>query len=153
MTNAFAKDLDAGENGTVTLSLLTGKSFLSNLSESLKKKTDPISLTPRPSACVLSVGAEGQRLRHFEIDGKSGDIRTTSLFKQSAEAAYSLQVTARDGGSPPLEDTALIHVQVHLWLDETLTLNFPNARVNAVHKFATRGQQLTHLLAGDQSRV
>ncbi|XP_019718122.1 protocadherin-16 [Hippocampus comes] len=82
VTNAFAKDLDAGENGTVTLSLLT-------------------------------VGAEGQRLRHFEIDGKSGDIRTTSLFKQSAEVAYILQVTARDGGSPPLEDTALIHVQVY----------------------------------------
>ncbi|XP_037108956.1 protocadherin-23 [Syngnathus acus] len=82
VTNVFARDLDAGENGTVTLSLVT-------------------------------VGAEGQRLRHFEIDGKSGDIRTTSLFKHSGEATYVLQVTARDGGSPPLEGTALIHMQVY----------------------------------------
>ncbi|XP_077381246.1 protocadherin-23 [Festucalex cinctus] len=82
VTNIFAKDLDAGENGTVTFSLLT-------------------------------VGAEGQHLRHFEIDGKSGDIRTTTLFKRGAETTYILQVTAMDGGSPPLEDTALIHVQVY----------------------------------------
>ncbi|XP_077426879.1 protocadherin-23 isoform X2 [Vanacampus margaritifer] len=82
VTNVFAKDLDAGENGTVILSLLT-------------------------------VGTEGQHLKHFEIDGKSGDIRTTSLFKRSAETTYILQVTARDGGSPPLEDAALIRVQVY----------------------------------------
>ncbi|XP_061626478.1 protocadherin-23 isoform X1 [Phyllopteryx taeniolatus] len=82
VTNVFAKDLDVGENGTVTFTLLT-------------------------------VGAEGQRLRHFEIDGKSADIRTTSLFKRSVETIYILKVTARDGGSPPLENTALVHVQVY----------------------------------------
>ncbi|XP_061685390.1 protocadherin-23 [Syngnathoides biaculeatus] len=62
---------------------------------------------------LLTVGAEGQRLRHFEIDGKSGDIRTTSLFKRNAETTYILKVTARDGGSPPLENTALVHLQVY----------------------------------------
>ncbi|XP_054634742.1 protocadherin-23 [Dunckerocampus dactyliophorus] len=82
VTNVFAKDSDAGENGTVTFTLVT-------------------------------LGAQGQRLGHFEIDGKSGDIRTTSLFEHNVGASYTLEVTARDGGRSPLEDAALIHVQVH----------------------------------------
>ncbi|XP_061840113.1 protocadherin-23 [Nerophis lumbriciformis] len=82
VTNIFAKDSDAGENGTVTFTLVT-------------------------------LGVQGQRLRHFEIDGKSGDIRTTSLFERNVEAGYTLKVTARDGGTSPLEAAAVIHVQVY----------------------------------------
>uniref|UniRef100_A0A8C3A6Y3 Protocadherin-16 n=1 Tax=Cyclopterus lumpus TaxID=8103 RepID=A0A8C3A6Y3_CYCLU len=76
VTNMFAKDLDAGENGTVTLSMVEG-------------------------------------FGHFEIDSESGDIRTTELFTENSEPLYTLTVTAKDGGVPPLEDTAVIHVQVH----------------------------------------
>ncbi|KAM4750324.1 protocadherin-23 isoform 2-T3 [Anableps anableps] len=82
VTNMFAKDLDAGENGTVTHSLVT-------------------------------VGSEEDGLRHFEIDHKSGDIRTTQLFSQSTEPLYTLRITAWDGGTPSLEDTAVIHIQVY----------------------------------------
>ncbi|XP_057700688.1 protocadherin-23 [Corythoichthys intestinalis] len=82
VTNVFAKDLDAGENGTITFTL-------------------------------LSVGAGGESLPHFEIDGESGDITTTSLFERSVQETYLLRVTAKDGGSPPLEGTARIHLQVY----------------------------------------
>ncbi|XP_023190165.1 protocadherin-23 [Xiphophorus maculatus] len=82
VTNMFAKDLDAGENGTVTHSLVT-------------------------------VGSEENGLRHFEIDSKNGDIRTTQLFSQRTEPSYTLKITARDGGAPSLEDTAVVHIQVY----------------------------------------
>ncbi|XP_059190480.1 protocadherin-23 [Centropristis striata] len=82
VTNMFAKDLDAGENGTVTFSLVT-------------------------------VDLEDEMFAHFEIDRDSGDVRTTDLFSQSAELYYTLRVTARDGGAAPLQDTAVIHLQVH----------------------------------------
>ncbi|KAG7237073.1 hypothetical protein INR49_032818 [Caranx melampygus] len=83
VTNMFAKDLDAGENGTVTFSLVTADFD------------------------------EDDDLGHFEIDSKSGDIRTTELFSQDAELYYTLKVTARDSGVSPREDTAVVHVQVH----------------------------------------
>ncbi|XP_058496874.1 protocadherin-23 [Solea solea] len=82
VANMFAKDLDAGENGTVTFSLIT---------------TD----------------FEHDGLGHFEIDSKNGEIRTTELFTQNAEPHYTFQITAKDGGDVPQEDTAVIHVQVH----------------------------------------
>ncbi|MED6291640.1 hypothetical protein CHARACLAT_025623, partial [Characodon lateralis] len=79
VTNLFAKDLDAGENGTVTHSLVT-------------------------------FGSEEDG-RHFEIDSQSGDIRTTQLFSESTKPFYTLRITARDGGAPSLEDTAVVHIQ------------------------------------------
>ncbi|XP_040042590.2 protocadherin-23 [Gasterosteus aculeatus] len=82
VTNMFAKDLDAGENGTVTFSLVAADSQVEGFGP-------------------------------FEIDGESGDIRTTEPFAhQNSGSFYAVKVTARDGGVPPLEDTALIHVQV-----------------------------------------
>ncbi|XP_019956840.2 protocadherin-23 [Paralichthys olivaceus] len=82
VTNMFAKDFDAGENGTVTFSLVTA-------------------------------GFEADDLTHFEIDSKSGDIRTTEGFSHSTEPFYTIKVTAGDSGAPSQEDTAVIHVQVH----------------------------------------
>ncbi|XP_070846605.1 protocadherin-23 [Chaetodon trifascialis] len=79
VTNMFAKDLDAGENGTVAFSLVT----------------------------------EEEGVGHFEIDRESGDVRTTELFTQNADAYYALRISTRDRGAPPLEDTAVVHVQVH----------------------------------------
>ncbi|XP_067441162.1 protocadherin-23 [Thunnus thynnus] len=102
VTNMFAKDLDAGENGTVTLSLVT-------------------------------VDLEDEAFRHFEIDGETGDIRTTELFNQNAERYYTLQVTARDGGATPLEDTAVIHVQVH-----GLEAQFVHSDHQTVRRFSVR---------------
>lgn len=82
VTSMFAKDLDAGENGTVTHSLVTAE-------------------------------LEDDDLGHFEIDSKSGDIRTTELFIHNTEPYYTLKVTARDSGVLPQEDTAVIHVQIY----------------------------------------
>ncbi|KAM3864775.1 protocadherin-23 [Diretmus argenteus] len=78
VTSMFAKDIDAGENGTVTFSLFTDDS-----------------------------------LGHFEIDSQSGDIRTTALLSHNIETYYTLKVVAKDSGPTPLEETAVIHVQVH----------------------------------------
>ncbi|XP_010897511.2 protocadherin-23 [Esox lucius] len=50
---------------------------------------------------------------HFEIDGQSGDIRTTELFTQNAHTHYTLTVVATDNGPAPLTETAVIHLQVH----------------------------------------
>ncbi|TMS23930.1 Protocadherin-16 [Larimichthys crocea] len=80
VTNMFAKDLDAGENGTVTFSL---------------------------------VGFEKEGLGHFEIDSETGDVRTTELFAQNTEPYYTLKISAKDSGATPLEETAVIHIQVH----------------------------------------
>ncbi|XP_061575163.1 protocadherin-23 [Cololabis saira] len=82
VTNMFAKDLDAGENATVSHSLVT-------------------------------VGLDEDDVEHFEIDGKTGDIKTTQLFTQNAEPYYTLKITARDSGATPQEDTAVVHVQVY----------------------------------------
>lgn len=82
VTTVFAKDLDAGENGTVTF-------VMDTVDEDIE--TPP----------------------HFEIDSRSGDIRTTQFFSLTTQGQYTLRVTARDGGAVPLEDSALIHVQVH----------------------------------------
>ncbi|XP_029288257.1 LOW QUALITY PROTEIN: protocadherin-23 [Cottoperca gobio] len=82
VTNMFAKDLDAAENGTVTFSLATAD-------------------------------LEDAGFGHFEVDSESGDIRTTEIFTQNAEPYYTLRVRAKDSGASPLEDTAVIHVQVH----------------------------------------
>ncbi|XP_041641522.1 protocadherin-23 [Cheilinus undulatus] len=79
VTNMFAKDFDAAENGTVTFFLHT----------------------------------EDHSFGCFEIDSESGEIRTTEVFTQGAEKFYTLRITARDGGVPALEDTAVVHVQVH----------------------------------------
>ncbi|XP_055081161.1 protocadherin-23 [Periophthalmus magnuspinnatus] len=82
VTTAFAKDLDAGENGTVLFS-------------------------------VDTVDEDAQGPPHFEVDSRSGDIRTTQVFSHSPKTHYTLRVTARDRGAVPLEEWTLIHVQVH----------------------------------------
>ncbi|XP_022522918.2 protocadherin-23 [Astyanax mexicanus] len=76
VTSMFAKDRDAGENATVTFSLISGNG-------------------------------------HFDIDGESGDIRVTAGFLFNPYTNYTLTVVARDSGPVPLEQTALVHIQVH----------------------------------------
>lgn len=49
---------------------------------------------------------------HFEIDGETGSIRTTELFTRNTRPFYTLRICARDGGAPPLESLAVVHVQV-----------------------------------------
>ncbi|KAJ8335644.1 hypothetical protein SKAU_G00389860 [Synaphobranchus kaupii] len=77
VTTMFAKDLDAGENGTVVFSL----------------KSDVLGL--------------------FEIDSQSGEIRTTGDFSQQPRTQYTLTVIAMDNGTAPLENTAVVLLQVH----------------------------------------
>lgn len=57
-------------------------------------------------------GLTDDGLGHFEIDGETGDIRTTRLFTQTTEAFYTLRISASDSGATPQEDTAVLHVQV-----------------------------------------
>lgn len=111
VTNMFAKDLDAGENGTVTFSLLTGDN--------------------RGKLCVLYINCggfpkdlliylfflfsnnlENDGQGHFEINSERGDIRTTELFNLNTQPYYTLKIGTRDGGLPPLEEEAVIYVQV-----------------------------------------
>ncbi|KAI9525461.1 hypothetical protein NQZ68_006008 [Dissostichus eleginoides] len=82
VTNMFAKDLDAGENGTVTFSM-------------------------------VSADSEDEGFEHFEIDSESGDIRTTEFFTDNTKPYYTLRVSAKDSGASSLEDTAVVHIQVH----------------------------------------
>ena len=58
------------------------------------------------------VHSEDEGLGHFEIDDESGDIRTTELFVQGTKPFYTLKMRAKDSGAPPLEDSAVIHIQV-----------------------------------------
>uniref|UniRef100_A0A672NR65 Protocadherin-16 n=1 Tax=Sinocyclocheilus grahami TaxID=75366 RepID=A0A672NR65_SINGR len=69
----FAKDLDAGENGTE-------KYY--------------------------------NRLGHFSIDNRNGDVRVTSRFSSNPQKRYSLRVVATDDGLFPLEENAVVHIQV-----------------------------------------
>nr|XP_021332170.1 protocadherin-23 isoform X1 [Danio rerio] len=74
----FAKDLDAGENGTVKFSM-----------------TD-------------------NQLGHFSIDSLSGDVKVTSQFSSNPQMRYTLRVVATDNGLFPLEETAVVHIQVYV---------------------------------------
>lgn len=103
VTNMFAKDLDAGENGSVTFSLVSGQLAAG-------WQASPV---PFRDADVLCGPAEADGANpHFEIDGETGDIRTTEHFAQNSRPVYTLNVRATDGGAPPLEDSAVVHVQV-----------------------------------------
>lgn len=59
-----------------------------------------------------SIRVESNGQGHFQIDRQSGDIRTTELFNQDTQLYYTLKVGARDGGSPPREEQAVVYVQV-----------------------------------------
>uniref|UniRef100_A0A671K679 Protocadherin-16 n=1 Tax=Sinocyclocheilus anshuiensis TaxID=1608454 RepID=A0A671K679_9TELE len=72
----FAKDLDAGENGTVKFTM------------------------------------KDNRLGHFSIDYHNGDVRVTSRFSSNPQKRYSLRVVATDDGLFPLEENAVVHIQV-----------------------------------------
>uniref|UniRef100_A0A673FKM9 Protocadherin-16 n=1 Tax=Sinocyclocheilus rhinocerous TaxID=307959 RepID=A0A673FKM9_9TELE len=72
----FAKDLDAGENGTVKFTM------------------------------------KDNRLGHFSIDYRNGDVRVTSRFSSNPQKRYSLRVVATDDGLFPLEENAVVHIQV-----------------------------------------
>ncbi|MCI4394856.1 hypothetical protein PGIGA_G00173570 [Pangasianodon gigas] len=78
ITSMFAKDLDAGENGTVTFSL-----------------------------------REDDGKGHFEIDSQSGEIKVTARFDQNHQMNYTIGVVAIDNGAAPVEQIALVHIQVH----------------------------------------
>lgn len=104
MTNMFAKDLDAGENGSVALSLVPGE-----LSTRVGAMTSSVSFGKAEFLCCV---AEEAGPSHFAIDGETGDISTTEHFAQNSRSFYTLRICARDGGAPPLEDIAVVHVQV-----------------------------------------
>ncbi|TRY68197.1 hypothetical protein DNTS_025755 [Danionella cerebrum] len=78
----FAKDLDAGENGTVRFFL------------------------------------KDNQLGHFTIDSCSGDVKVTSEFSSNPQIHYTLRVVATDHGLFPLEEIAVLHIQVYLSSDQ-----------------------------------
>ncbi|XP_051560919.1 protocadherin-23 [Myxocyprinus asiaticus] len=73
----FAKDLDAGENGTVSFSM------------------------------------KDNQLGHFSIDSRNGDIKVTAQFSTNPQTRYTLRVVAKDNGPFPLEEIAVVHIQVY----------------------------------------
>lgn len=99
----FAKDLDAGENGSVAFSLVSGE--LGAVSQA-----PSVPVRDADSLCGPTEAEGGNP--HFEIDGETGDIRTTEDFAQNSRPFYTLSICASDGGAPPLEDSAVLHVQV-----------------------------------------
>ncbi|MEQ2272563.1 hypothetical protein XENORESO_000308, partial [Xenotaenia resolanae] len=120
VTNLFAKDLDAGENGTVTHSLVT-------------------------------FGSEEDG-RHFEIDSQSGDIRTTQLFSESTKPFYTLRITAKDGGAPSLEDTAVVHIQVYGLEDQYGSSEHQELRYFSVREDAEPATVIGSVSVSDKNR-
>lgn len=51
---------------------------------------------------------------HFEIDAQSGEIQVTTKFDQDHQSNYTVRVVATDNGASPVEQTALVHIQVKL---------------------------------------
>lgn len=51
---------------------------------------------------------------HFEIDSQSGEVKVTARFVQNHHINYTIRVVATDNGAAPIEQTALVHIQVTL---------------------------------------
>lgn len=49
---------------------------------------------------------------HFEIDSQSGEIEVSARFDHNHQTNYTIEVVATDNGATPVEQTALVHVQV-----------------------------------------
>ncbi|XP_072352111.1 protocadherin-23 [Scyliorhinus torazame] len=60
-------------------------------------------------------------LNSFKIDTKTGELRTSKVFMHSHVSHYKIMVMASDAGSPPLQQTAIINVQVIPRVSEKLT--------------------------------
>lgn len=52
------------------------------------------------------------QLGHFSIDSRNGDVKVTSRFSSNPQMRYTLRVVATDNGLFPLEETAVVHIQV-----------------------------------------
>lgn len=52
------------------------------------------------------------QLGHFSIDSHNGDVTVTSRFSSNPQMRYTLRVVATDNGLFPLEETAVVHIQV-----------------------------------------
>uniref|UniRef100_A0A4W3IGZ8 Protocadherin-16 n=1 Tax=Callorhinchus milii TaxID=7868 RepID=A0A4W3IGZ8_CALMI len=76
LTTLFAKDPDAGENGTVIYSI----------SEDISNS--------------------------FKIDAQTGELRTSKVLMYSQVSHYKITVVASDAGYSPLQQTAVITIQV-----------------------------------------
>ena len=68
------------------------------------------------NSVFVSAGLEEDGSGHFEIDSESGDVRITELFTQNTEPYHTLKIRAKDTGATPLEDTAVLHVQVQAFI-------------------------------------
>ncbi|KAM4807688.1 protocadherin-23 [Rhinophrynus dorsalis] len=77
VTTVYAKDPDAGNNGTVVYSLSADES-----------------------------------LGHFIINASTGEIWMTQALSAMLRSQYQLKVTASDRGAPPLQEQAIVNVQV-----------------------------------------
>ncbi|XP_067838374.1 protocadherin-23 [Heptranchias perlo] len=57
----------------------------------------------------------------FKIDAKTGELRTSKVLMYSHVSHYKITVMASDAGSPPLQQTAIINIQVIPRVTEKLT--------------------------------
>ncbi|KAK2116364.1 Protocadherin-23 [Saguinus oedipus] len=60
---------------------------------------------------VYSVSSEGSS-DHFKIDANSGEIRTTTILSYDYRPSYRMTVIATDQGMPPLQEQAVVNIQV-----------------------------------------
>ncbi|XP_041034757.1 protocadherin-23 [Carcharodon carcharias] len=57
----------------------------------------------------------------FKIDAKTGELRTSKVFMYSHVSNHKITVMASDAGSPPLQQTAIINIQVIPTVTKKLT--------------------------------
>ncbi|XP_030644108.1 LOW QUALITY PROTEIN: protocadherin-23 [Chanos chanos] len=91
---------------------------------------------------------------HFEIDRRSGDIRTTARFSSNPQKHYTLTVVATDNGHIPLEESAIVHVQLQHLERQTGLPEFLGLRHFTVREDARLGTVIGSLKVpgGDGSR-
>lgn len=114
----FAKDLDAGENGTVKFSM-KGKpmrrwqvifnSWLIYVYIPLNEGKLYLWFNLCLVFCHILLD---NQLGHFSIDSHNGDVKVTSRFSSNTQMRYTLRVVAMDNGLFPLEETAVVDIQV-----------------------------------------
>uniref|UniRef100_I3JVC6 Protocadherin-16 n=1 Tax=Oreochromis niloticus TaxID=8128 RepID=I3JVC6_ORENI len=119
VTNMFAKDLDAGENGTVIHSLIHGLEDLYGRSDHqivrrffVREDTEPATVIG--SARVSDKGrfhysiTEGDGSVHFGIDSSFGDIYINQPLDYEAAMQYFLVVRAEDASLIPIVNVSVL---------------------------------------------
>ncbi|KAG8453995.1 hypothetical protein GDO86_000570 [Hymenochirus boettgeri] len=111
----YAKDPDAGDNGTVVYFLSSDESF-----------------------------------DHFIINSSTGEIWTTQTLSTKLRPQYKLTVIARDQGALPLEEHAVVIVEVVSAFDEISEVNLKNKNI-MVPENTEPSQKISSVISHDEA--